>query len=215
MEDESAGVPIHRRTLEFEGFDLGESLRIVGRLTDVRPWAIEKRTMVHDMELIVEVRKRDLVITGAAAKMHTFPHAECPQIEEAFSGLVGLSIGRGYTKAVSERFVGVLGCSHLEHLARSLGPAAIQSLGSGWGYQKAHGTLGDALGGAVAGDGGAVAGGSRRPLGAPWLRNTCHIWAEGGIGEQKAALGALPSDDHYPVPPIEVLIRRREETARG
>jgi hypothetical protein len=147
------------------------------------------------MELTLEVWRADLVITSAEATMHAFPHAECPQIEGAFAGMVGLSIGRGYTKAITERFVGVLGCSHLEHLARSLGPAVIQAVASGYSKQFADGVLPPP---------------SARPSRAPWLVNTCHIWAEGGIGERKIALGGFPSDREYPVPLLEVLVRRRE-----
>ena len=44
---------------------------------------------VHDMELRVTVRVADMTITEADAVMHTFPHAECPGIVEAFAGLAG------------------------------------------------------------------------------------------------------------------------------
>lgn len=181
--------------MEIEAFDEGDEIGVVGRLRDVRPWAEDTgREVVHDMELDLTVRRSDLVITSAAARMNSFPHAECPGIEAAFGGLVGLSIGRGYTKAVSERFVGVAGCSHIEHLARAVGPAVVQAVASGYSAQLRDGVLPPP---------------ERRRGGAPWLRNTCHIWAEGGIGEQKIALGGFPSDrTEYPVPPLEVLRRR-------
>jgi hypothetical protein len=91
--------------------------------------------------------------------------------------------------------VGVLGCSHLEHLARSLGPAVIQAVASGYSKQYADGVLPPP---------------TARPTSAPWLKNTCHIWAEGGVGEQKIALGGFPSDaESYPVPSLEELLSRR------
>ena len=62
--------------------------------------------------------------------MHAFPHTECPTIETAFAGLVGLSVARGYTREVQARFGGPRGCTHLEHLARSLGPVVIQAVTS-------------------------------------------------------------------------------------
>jgi len=195
-------VPMHRRTIEFDVYDAGESVRVVGRLRDLRPWAADAaRTTVHDMELDLEVRRSDLVILSAKATMHTFPHAECPQIEDAFAQMVGLSIARGYTKAVSGRFVGVLGCSHLEHLARALGPAVIQAVASGYSKQFADGVLPPP---------------AARPRSAPWLKDTCHIWAEGGIGEQKIALGGFPPDGQsYPVPSLEELLRRRQLSERS
>ena len=45
----------------------------------------------------MKIRTDDLTILGTYAVMHTFPHTECPGIESAFAGLVGLSVVRGYT----------------------------------------------------------------------------------------------------------------------
>jgi len=193
-------LPLHQRAIEIDAYDDGDRLTVVARLRDVRPWAADAgRAVVHDMQLELTVSVADLVITSASATMHAFPHAECPGIEAAFSGLVGLSVARGYTRAVSERFVGVTGCSHLEHLARAIGPAVVQAVASGF---------------AMAHRDGAVAPPERRPSGTPWLRNTCHVWAEGGVGEQKVALGAIPIDrEEYPVPSLEVLRRRQAAVA--
>jgi hypothetical protein len=66
-------------------------------------------------------------------------------------------IARGYTKAISGRFVGVLGCSHLEHLARALGPAVIQAVASAYSKQFADGVLPPP---------------TSRPRSAPWLKDT-------------------------------------------
>ena len=85
---------------------------------------------VHDMELRVTVRIDDLTIIESVAEMHTFPHAECPAIVLAFAGLVGLSVARGYTREVQRRFGGPRGCTHLEQLARSLGPLVVQAVTS-------------------------------------------------------------------------------------
>ena len=62
--------------------------------------------------------------------MGTFPHAECPSIEGVFGDLVGLSVSRGYTNAVQTRFGRERGCSHIEFLARALGPVVIQAITS-------------------------------------------------------------------------------------
>jgi hypothetical protein len=35
----------------------------------------------------------------------------------------------------------------------------------------------------------------------PWMRNTCHLWAEGGPAERKLALGWRPGTV-WPVPPL-------------
>jgi hypothetical protein len=49
--------------------------------------------------------------------------------------------------------------------------------------------------------------------GATWLTNTCHVWAEGGIGEQLMALGWRPGPDEFPAPSLVELRRRRADEA--
>ncbi len=186
-----AGEPIllHRRSIGYEAFDAGESLRIVGRLTDTRPWARDGEgvALVHDMELRVTVRIADMTITESTAVMHTFPHAECPGIVPAFAGLVGLSVSRGFTREVQDRFGGPQACTHLEQLARSLGPVVVQAVTSARALAVSRGELPDLL-----------SGGS-----SPWTHNTCHIWAEDGIADQKLVAGWRPGTGPYPSPPLD------------
>lgn len=188
-------VPTHRRRIELDAYDRGEDLLAVARLRDDRPWAGEsgQTEHVHDMTLEVTVHRPELVVTGARAEMHRFPHAECRLIEGAFQGLVGLQVGRGYTRAVQERFGRQLGCTHLELLARLLGPLVVQSIPSS--ALRAH-----------PGDGGRQA---LAAAGTSWFADSCHVWAsEGpGPGMQKVALGWRPGSSVYPAPPVEELRR--------
>jgi hypothetical protein len=160
-------------------------------LVDTRPWAEDGTSVVtvHDMELRVTVRAADLTITEASAEMRTFPHAECPAITEAFAGLAGLSVTRGYTREVQRRFGGPKGCSHLEQLARSLGPVVVQAVTSRRARQVAQGGATDLLSG---GD-------------SPWARDSCHIWAEGGVADQKLDAGWRPGIGPYPAPALVTL----------
>ena len=191
MAEPSAGidgdVPVHRRTMVFEAFDRGGSLEIVGRIRDERPWAegTDAVAEVHDMELRVTVEVDDLVITAASAHMGTFPHAECPVIEPAFAGLVGLSVARGYTREVQSRFGGPRGCTHLEQLARCLGPVVIQSVTSRRATSVQRGESPDLLTGTSS----------------PWALDTCHIWAQDGPAVQKLAAGWRPGKGPYPPRP--------------
>ncbi len=197
---ERTGVPVHRRTIEFEAYDEGDSLSVTGRLRDERPWAAvgDRVEHVHDMDLRVEVRKDDLTITAAKATMILFPHAECPSITAAFDDLIGLCIGRGYTRAVQERFGATRGCTHLEQLARTVGPVVIQAMTSNRARDRDWQHLDAAP--------------SARPTLFP--RNTCHIWADGGVAEQKLAAGWRPGERAgYPAPPVEVFLRRGPSTA--
>ncbi len=187
-------VPVHRRSLEYEAFEVDDGLRVVGRLRDRRPWAEGGRgvALVHDIELRVTVRTDDLTITAAEAELRTYPHTECPAIAPAFAGLVGLSVARGFTREVQQRFGGPRGCTHLDQLARSLGPVVIQAVTSSRAKAVSTGELPDLLTG-------------RRT---PWARDSCHIWAEGGIAEQKLAAGWHPGVGPYPSLPLDEIRAR-------
>jgi hypothetical protein len=184
-------VPLHRRAIEYEAFDLGDSLLVVGKLHDSRPWAEDGQAIVtvHDMELQVTVRISDMTITEAAAQMHSFPHTECPGIVGAFTGLKGLSVARGYTREVQGLFGGPKGCTHLEQLARSLGPVVVQAVTSRRARAASRGETDGILAGS----------------GAPWARDSCHVWAEGGVADQKLAAGWRPGIGPYPSLPLEEI----------
>jgi hypothetical protein len=191
-------TPVHRRTITMEVFLRDEHFAVVGTLRDERPWAEGGYSPrhLHAMELGIVVRRADLTIVDAEADMQTFPHAECTAIEPHFGELVGLSVGRGYTSAVQERFGRERGCSHLEFLARALGPAVIQATTSAAAWQTAQsGVYPD-------GDG------SR---GLSFLTNTCHVWTPDGPGAQKVALGWRPGRLGYPAPSAAEVRRRLAE----
>ncbi len=202
--DDSPGadteIPLHRRSILYEAFEDGDDIRVRARLEDVRPWADGDRSvsLVHEMTLSVAVRVADMTITEAVADMHVFPHTECPAILAAFSGLVGLSVARGYTREVQSRFGGAKGCTHLEHLARSLGPVVVQAVTSRRARELSCGEIPDLLSGTST----------------PWARNSCHVWAEGGVAEQKLAAGWRPGTGPYPAPPSRRSAPRSAERVR-
>lgn len=189
------GPLVHRRSVEFEAFDSGDGLTVVGRLQDVRPWADGEHmpVVLHRMELRVVVSLADMAITESVATMGNYPQHECPAIAPAFAGLVGLSVGRGYTRQVQRRFGGAAGCSHLEHLARALGPVVVQAVASCRARTVAQGAAEEYL---SAGSGG-------------WLRDTCHVWADGGVGPRKLALGWRPGEGPVPAPPLAQIEAER------
>ena len=119
---------VHRRSIIMDSYPLDdEHVTVVGRLTDVEPWADSGHEVIHDMTLTVTVRLADLVIISAVAAMGLFPHAECPFIAPAFAQLEGLSVRRGFTKELRQRLGGVSGCAHLGELARAMGPAIVRT----------------------------------------------------------------------------------------
>jgi hypothetical protein len=193
-------LPVHRRTIEIEVFVRDQYLVVIGTLADVRPWASGELgpRELHRMELAIVVRRSDLMITDAVADMKTFPHAECTDIEPKFSELIGLSVARGYTSAVQERFGRERGCSHLEFLARAVGPAVVQSVTSAAAqqFEKGEGYPG-----------------GERALG--FLTNTCHVFIEDGPGSQKIATGWRPGMFGYPAPTVTEIRRRIAEGDSG
>ncbi len=189
---DNAALPLHVRSIEYRAFDEDDHLTIIGRLRDTRPWAADGSSVhhVHDMELRVSVRVEDLTITESDALMHVFPHSECPGIVNAFRALAGLQVGRGFTREVQNRFGGPKGCTHLEHLARSLGPVVVQAVTSKRARARSLEQSDDPVIGTAS----------------PWVRNSCHVWAEGGVAEQKVAVGWRPGVGAYPSPPLEEII---------
>jgi hypothetical protein len=182
-----------RRTIDMQVFEREGFHVVIGTLHDQRPWAsgqVGPRD-VHHMELAIVVRCADLVIVDAAATMGRFPHPECTAIEGAFSELIGMSVARGYTRAVQDRFGRERGCSHLEFLARALGPVVIQAVTAAGARRMENGNVDGLTGGSL-----------------EWLANTCHIWAEDGVGMQKLAAEWRPGKGEYPAPTL-VEIRRR------
>jgi len=185
--------------MDFEVFEEGGDLVVRGRLRDERPWAEEgsEYGRVHDMTLELTVRRSDLTITAASAHMERFPHAECREIEPAFGALVGLSIARGYNRAVQERFGRSLGCTHLETLARAIGPVVVQAIPSSALRHHGQDGAGDALSDGVG-----------------WLADSCHVWASGGPGPTKLALGWRPGTGGYPARSVAELRLSRPESER-
>jgi hypothetical protein len=182
-----------------EVYRRGGYFAVVGTLHDQRPWAGGEYGPrdLHFMELGLVVRRADMTIVDAAADMTTYPHAECADIQASFHDLVGLSVARGYTSAVQERFGRQRGCSHLEFLARAMGPVVVQGITSSaaWEVEKGDGEH------------------PMREGGFAFLTNTCHVWTEDGPGAQKIALGWRPGLLGYPAPSAaEVRRRMAEET---
>jgi Protein of unknown function (DUF2889) len=147
------------------------------------------------MDLGLVVRLSDMMIVDAVADMQTFPHAECTEIEPNFRDLIGLSVGRGYSGTVQERFGRERGCSHLEFLARAIGPVVVQGLTSSaaWQVEKGDGEH------------------PMREGGFTFLANTCHLWTEDGPGPQKIAIGWRPGKFGYPAPSVAEIRRHMTE----
>lgn len=134
-------------------------IEVTGRLLDERPdaswWGEKTGSTVHDMSLTVRVRVADLVVMAVGGSMATHPYTLCPDAVPPLSRLVGLSVARGFTRAVNERLGRQHGCAHLTALVHAMAPVIKQ--GAGTLREPAPGAADDV-----------------------WFVNTCHAWREGG-----------------------------------
>ncbi|MGE0877262.1 MAG: DUF2889 domain-containing protein [Acidimicrobiia bacterium] len=181
--DPEGPQPIQRRTLTYESWDDGDEFRIDARITDEQP---AYGRLMHDMGFVVRVRKSDRVITSIEPHMEAHPHSECPSILPAFKQLEGVAVAKGFTREVTSRFTGPAGCAHLDQLARALGPVVTQAM-IGLGMKARE-----------------TGEGSAEETTSTYNRNTCHIWADGGVGQAKIKLGWLKTlhPNEYPAPPV-------------
>jgi hypothetical protein len=172
---------IHQRDYHVEGFEeSNNTLRIVGRVHDQRPFGIISRDTeplsVHDMtvELIVDIET--LRIISCRSSMAAHPHDECPGILTAYKQIEGLSVIRGYTNAVRERLGGPRGCTHITALLIAMGPVITQSL---WSLRWARVDVESALAAVAEWDADQTsAPATLSPQQMDSNRNTCHVWAD-------------------------------------
>jgi len=188
VSDRDDASPINSRQISMRCYEDGESVEVVGRLTDTRHWAsiLGPEGVIHDMELRLKVELATFTVTAVKAAMYAHPHEECSDIVGAFQQLVGISVMRGYTKKVQELLGRERGCSHLEFMARAVGPVVIQAATSVATRNRLE----------------TDPGGEHTP--GPWMKNTCHIWAEDGPAPVKLSLGWRPGTV-YPVPRVETI----------
>ena len=117
------------------------------------------------MRVTLYVQHPDLVITAVTAHMASHPYSLCPDAVEPLQQLVGLSIARGFTRAVNERFGRQFGCAHLTALIQAMAPVVRQAIGPAFReYDEIPKSGGET-----------------------WFVNTCQAWKEGGLLHQRLA----------------------------
>ena len=136
--------PVHTRSIRVSATRVGQhELEVTGHLVDERPEAagrwfgiVHGRT-IHDMTLTLRVRHPDLVVTHVEARMATHPYTVCPDALPPLQQLVGLSVTRGFTRAVNARFGRQKGCSHLTALLHAIAPVVRQGSGAAFRDEQA------------------------------------------------------------------------------
>ena len=175
LTEPSPREPIHTRTLVLNGYRRADGpWDIEGHLTDVKAYGfktedrgqLEPGDPVHDMWLRLTVDDT-LTVQAVEAVTDKSPYGACGSITHAFQRLVGLSIAKGWTRAVRERLGGVHGCTHLVELLGPLGTTAFQTIYPVLGRERAR----------KAKEEGREADLRRQR---PVLLNTCHMFASDG-----------------------------------
>ena len=110
---------------------------IDARFADTRPFAYDNDfrgacaagSALHHMQLRVTLDSKR-VIQALVAAMPSTPYETCASVQPNFQRLVGLSLARGFRKALRERLGGVDGCTHITMVLDVVAAAAVQAFAS-------------------------------------------------------------------------------------
>lgn len=172
---------LHDREYRVRAFRTDEDrLLIRGAVRDQKPPGMyvpddpDPLTMHHMIvELEIDFPSLEIVRAGATLEIH--PHTMCPQIEDRYELLVGLSIARGFTNKVRELFGGPRGCTHTTALIQAMAPVAVQCF---WSMRASTARRTGVDRPFAPTDDGA----RDESAEAAWRYNvgSCHVWAEDG-----------------------------------
>ena len=129
--------PIHTRRISFEGFLREDGLWDIDcELSDTKanPTPMRERGVlppgepIHLLRVRLTVDDSFTIRAVQTAAIHT-PFPECQQPADApMQKLVGLTMGRGWRKAIDSVIGGVEGCTHLRELVFNAATAAFQMI---------------------------------------------------------------------------------------
>lgn len=94
---------LHDREYRVRAYRVSEEeLLTRGAVRDQKPPGLylaedDQPLTIHHMQVELRVAFPALEIVGAEVLFEVHPHASCPRIVDRYCGLVGLSIGRGFT----------------------------------------------------------------------------------------------------------------------
>jgi Protein of unknown function (DUF2889) len=129
---------IHTRSIVCRSFRRHDGLiEIDARFIDTRPFSYESDfrgacqagSALHNMQMRVtfDISRHIVAVVSA---MPSTPYAGCVDVNPNFQRLVGLSVGRGFRKAVRDRLGGVEGCTHVLALLDAVAAASMQAFAS-------------------------------------------------------------------------------------
>jgi hypothetical protein len=127
---------LHARRIECHGYRRADGLwDIEGHLVDTKSYAFENRERgtilpgqpLHDMWLRLTIDD-SMVVRAATASTDSAPYRICGEVAPRFEQLVGLTIGKGWRRAILERLGGAKGCTHLVELLGPIATTAFQTM---------------------------------------------------------------------------------------
>ena len=130
---------LHEREYRVRSYRLdddgGQHLLLRGAVRDQKPAGLYVEgdpdpLTFHHMQVELVVDFPGMEISAAAVLFEAHPHDQCVAITPHYGELVGLSIARGFTHEVRQRFGGPRGCTHTTALLLAMAPVAIQSIWS-------------------------------------------------------------------------------------
>lgn len=129
---------VHTRSIVCRSFRRHDGLvEVDGRFIDTRPFRYDSPwrgecqpgEALHNMQLRLTLDRQRTIVALVSA-MPSTPYAGCAEVNPNFQSLVGLSVARGFRKALRERLDGVAGCTHVVALLDAMSAAAVQSFAS-------------------------------------------------------------------------------------
>lgn len=111
------------------------------------------RDVYHDILLEVLVRESDLTILAATVDFSKCPEEQCQSVGSRLEKMVGVTIGKGLTRAIMNAMGGENGCINLRNMLTGLLPLAINvKAAAGFTDERAMlDTIRESLAGACAG----------------------------------------------------------------
>lgn len=197
---------IHHRSYDVRAYRQSPTeLRLRGTVQDQKPPGIylddDRPLTVHHMVVDLLISFPALQILEIDVVLGTHPHEGCAAIEPDYQQLVGLSIARGFSRAVKDRVGGPRGCTHVGALLQAMAPVVIQST---WSMRAAEeGTVAVNIGRSKSDV--SVEDRLRYNL------DTCHIWAADGELVAKVRAGEEVPAPVWAVERLEELGRDPDE----
>ncbi|MCX8124132.1 MAG: DUF2889 domain-containing protein [Spirochaetes bacterium] len=125
---------VFTRSIEVSCYEDGDnSIVVEGEIKDTRlcPYYLvtgerKEPGILHNMKITMHVSGSNLIISNIKVDMIHYPREECVEVNNNIYKLNGLSITKGFTKAVKDTIGGINGCTHVTNCILAMAPAAVQ-----------------------------------------------------------------------------------------